>query len=388
MELEKKGQMLAQIDARLADLESSAAHLKADAAQRQASNETPLRYARASLEVAEATLRVREAAKIKGPVTKLELDRLALEVTRMRLGVEQALKEQSIAAMQKSVLKLDAKTADARCDRHRILAPAPGVVGEVYRAPGEWIRAGEPICRMVQMDRVHVEGFAPFRRRAELINRDVSIDLAQHARPDLQFEFVGKITSISPEVKSGNVVQFWAEFDNHRGDEGWALLPGMEVVLQVGKAADAKAKHDRELPVKDNEKNSFASDDVSPRAQEPPQVPDEIASLQELVDELGKIHKRIEALQKVGARGGEIEKEAAARFALCIARGRLAWAKADKEESVKWHEKAVDAADLMVRALKASYLTGDVGLDELLKAQVQRTEAKLKLSQLKRQLGS
>ena len=43
--------------------------------------------------------------------------------------------------------------------KHRITSPLDGVIVQLYRKPGEWVSPGDPIARLVRMDRLRVEGF-------------------------------------------------------------------------------------------------------------------------------------------------------------------------------------------------------------------------------------
>ena len=108
-----------------------------------------------------------------------------------------------------------------------------------------------------------------------------------------------------------------------------------------------------------------------------------------------EIWKRIKALHKVGARGGETEKEAQARSHYYLARAELEKAKTLYKVSVKRHQQAVEAAkktvtsyknaakaaEDTVEAIQAVYDSGRVTLDVLLQAGQERLDAQLALSE-------
>ena len=103
----------------------------------------------------------------------------------------------------------------------------------------------------------------------------------------------------------------------------------------------------------------------------------EVTALEDWVKMAEATHERIRALFNAGARGGEAENEALARYNMLIARARLADAKGEPRECAKWYKQAVDAAQTGIRATVAAYDAGMVTLVRLTMAQQQLAEARI-----------
>ena len=53
----------------------------------------------------------------------------------------------------------EVQAAEANLERRRITAPLDAVVVELSRHEGEWAQVGDPVMRLVRIDRLRVEGF-------------------------------------------------------------------------------------------------------------------------------------------------------------------------------------------------------------------------------------
>jgi multidrug efflux pump subunit AcrA (membrane-fusion protein) len=232
-QLVNSGHVLARIEDTEAALAVERTKLELDIARRNAENDIGIRFARKSLDVARAELQrcVESIRKSPRSISESEMDRLRLLVEKGSVEVEQAQRDFASAASSQKIKENDCKAAQEKLDRHRILAPIGGVVVRAYRNRGEWVKPGEPVVRILRLDRLRAEGF--------LNSRDLPADL-QHCvvklRVDLPgdpgHEFSAKIAFVDPEIDPVNSqVRVWAEFQN----ADLRVRPGMQAKMIVAR---------------------------------------------------------------------------------------------------------------------------------------------------------
>ncbi|MEO1530323.1 MAG: HlyD family efflux transporter periplasmic adaptor subunit [Planctomycetota bacterium] len=152
-----------------------------------------LKYEQAQLERIQASFD-RRLDQIKS-----DADESATKVAE--LAADRAEVQRQVAASQPALLRLDVKAKSEtlavrklNLDRHQVTAPMPGQVVEVYRRRGEWVRPGDPMFRVVNLERLHAEGFLTGTTAPK---RGTVVTL--HAG-DRQTE--GKVIFVSPERDS------------------------------------------------------------------------------------------------------------------------------------------------------------------------------------------
>ncbi|MEN6404974.1 MAG: HlyD family efflux transporter periplasmic adaptor subunit [Thermoguttaceae bacterium] len=229
------GELLAQIDDNVRRAQQQIAQYKLKAAEKQAEDDTAIRYADAAAAVAEAEYKqaVDANQKVVGTVPQAELRRLLLTHRQMVLSIEKSEKEREIAGYQAKVSEAELQAADAELKNYRLVSPLNGVVIELSRREGEWVQAGDPIMRLLRLDRLRVEGFLNAKEYspAELENRPVQI-VATLDR-GRQETFSGKIVFVKPLVQAGNEFLVRAEVQNRQQDNAWVLRPGMNVDMTI-----------------------------------------------------------------------------------------------------------------------------------------------------------
>lgn len=149
-------------------------------------------------------------------------------VARARLLVEQQSRSLQMARVEQRVAESELSVARLQLSRRRLLAPFDGIIVEALRQPGEWVEAGTDVFRIIQLDRMRVEGFVDADLAAELkAGRAVRIQIAALRE---QTAVSGVLTFVSPEVDPVNhQVRIEAEFANpdHR------IRPGLTASLIV-----------------------------------------------------------------------------------------------------------------------------------------------------------
>lgn len=225
-----KGELLAQETDSEAVIAQERAKLELDIATKNTENDVKIRFAKKATEVAKAELQRSMASvdKYKKSVSESELDRLRLIVEKSVLEIEQAEHEFAVAGLTKSVKQIELRAAEAAVARRRIVAPLAGMVVQVARRPGEWVKPGDPVAKILRLDRLRAEGFLKASQLSpDLANRPVKVVVAL---PGGDAEFPGKIVFVHPEIDPVNSqVRIWAEVEN----TGLRILPGMRAKLLV-----------------------------------------------------------------------------------------------------------------------------------------------------------
>jgi multidrug efflux pump subunit AcrA (membrane-fusion protein) len=368
------GQLLVQIDDKLEQLEVEAMSHAAEVSE-AAANSVNVEVAKKAAELTAVDLAEAEDARRRVPaaISDFELRRRKFTAERQRLEAEQAEVDLRAARANYTKQRTEAMAAETKLERHRVSAPFDGTVAEMFVREGEWVAPGEPICYLVNLDRVRIQGHADARlyNPEELYGREVAIVVVR-ARGEL-IEVPGKITYVSPVVDSDGQYRFWAEASNLKRNGFFVLRPGMPAEIAL---AESSAR---------SPSTPVGSGDVDPPSVERPSTdPAEIQYLTELVAAHEETWKRIHALCEAGAVGGSAENEAAARHRFLVARAQLALTKGNKAEAIEHYEAAVEAAEQYLEAAQAAYDAGTLKLNVLLDAQAQRANTKLALSRLQK----
>lgn len=227
----RRGTLLAQIEDAEAQLEEQRARLVADISRKKSENDIDLQYARKSLEVEKAELRraLESLQKYPQSISESEIDHLQLSVERSALAVQQAEHELDLARAEAQVREREHQIAVQQAERRKIVSPVNGVVVEVKRQAGEWVEPGEPVVRVLGMDRLRVEAFLEVGQASPTLNgasARLIVDLPN--RPAAAF--AGTVTFVSPEVDPVNgQVRVWVEIANPQLE----LQPGLRGKLRI-----------------------------------------------------------------------------------------------------------------------------------------------------------
>lgn len=232
----KKGDVLATVDDDLKKLSLEAAKQRLVMAQEEAENDVNVRYADVASRVARFKYQTVVEAITKVPETfsKSEVMSYSLTVNPLVLQKEQAEHEQNLARLSVRVREAEYKLAEYELTRRNIKAPVDGVIEEVKQYEGDWVRAGDPIVRLVQIDRLKVNGSLPYGQltpadvRGKPVTFTVKLVRGQVGR------FDGRVDATGSDYGSGEIrilVELINQKDPQSGD--WLLMPGMRGDIQI-----------------------------------------------------------------------------------------------------------------------------------------------------------
>jgi multidrug resistance efflux pump len=236
-DLVKTNQLLAKIDDNLQQMEVRVATFKLGVAKEQAKSDINVRYSKASEKVAEAVyLRDVDANnKVAGSVAQAFVQQHLLEQRAAALSIEKSEMELRIAGLQSKVSEAELDAAAEKVERHHVKSPLDGQVQKINRHLGEWVQAGDPVIRVVRVNRLRVEGFLNSSKFApwEISGRPVTIKVV-FARGRVE-TFKGKIVFVDPMVQAGGQYLVRAVVDNREELGQWLLRAGMnaEITIQL-----------------------------------------------------------------------------------------------------------------------------------------------------------
>jgi len=242
----RAGTMLACIDDRQAQYDKLSAELKRDAALAKSQDDIEVRFAEAAFGVADAELNQSLAINrhTSNAVSGAEIRRLRLTRQKAQLQIDRSRLELKIAGMTADVETTAVAAAEERIRRRQVMAPFDGIVLEVKRDPAEWVKTGDPLLRLIRLDRLRVEGFLQVREfnPEEVAGRNVTVAV-QRARGQV-VRLPGRVVFVSPTVQAGDKYRIRAEVENRLQDHHWVLRPGMSATMSidVGQTREGSAR--------------------------------------------------------------------------------------------------------------------------------------------------
>jgi len=215
----------------MARIAVEAAKIELLIAKTRAENDINVRFSKKSVEVAKAEL-ARSLDSIKRfpkSVSESEMDRLRLLVEKGTLEVEQAEHDFAVAGFTRHVKANELQSAEQKAANHRILAPLKGVVVQIQRRQGEWVKPGDTVLRILRIDRLRAEGYIKAKYLGKVATgREVrlSVELPQGG----ELQRLGKSVFLDPEIEPVNSqLRIWAELNN----PDLELLPGMRARMTI-----------------------------------------------------------------------------------------------------------------------------------------------------------
>lgn len=233
----EQGMQLAKIDDAEAQILEAAAQLEAAIAAKQSQAEPLVEAAEAAHEVALRNLqRAEESLATFGrSISQAEMDEYRLAATEAKTLVWERRREREIAELQHQLHLQQWELARARRERHAITAPLAGLVKEVHRQRGEWVTPGQPVARILRLDRLRCVGYldADLARTrwagGELSGREAILYVPSAADPQAR-QFTGKVTLLGPEIEpESDQVKIWVEIGNPERQ----LRPGDRGTLRI-----------------------------------------------------------------------------------------------------------------------------------------------------------
>jgi len=233
--LVSEGAVLARLDDALVQLELQVAEADCLAAEEKAGSDIDVRYARASADVTEAEYQQALDANVRfaETITLAEVRRRDLNRKRDDFRVEQADLEHRLSAHAAAAKSAQAARAAAILERRKVVAPVDGMVIEVLRNRGEWVELGDPVLRILRIDRLRVEGYLNVGQfdAEQVADRPATVEIKlSRGRTE---SFSGKVVFVNPIIEANGEYRVVAEVANRERNGQWVLKPGMQAEMTI-----------------------------------------------------------------------------------------------------------------------------------------------------------
>lgn len=237
-----KGDVMVNLDQRIAKAEYEVAIQESIAAKKQADDNSNILYATKVSEVANAEYENYLELLRKASTTAAELRRKKLEAEKSKLSIRVAELEQAKNIASALVTNEKVKAAEVQLALRKITAPFDGEVAHVYLKQDAWAKEGDKILTLVAMEELRVEGNAAEGLEVvaphELLGAPVTIEvIVAKDKPPVIIE--STIGFVSP-VQQITGVKVWAKVKNQMVNGQWILREGMTATMKI-KVGVAKA---------------------------------------------------------------------------------------------------------------------------------------------------
>jgi multidrug efflux pump subunit AcrA (membrane-fusion protein) len=231
----KSGDVVGQIEDSQPRMQRKAAQAELKAAEEKAKSNVDERYAKKASEVAyKEWEKAREAnQKTPGSISQVEVARLYLTYERGLLEIERAQTERKMSGHAADAKSVEVEAATEAMKRRQITSPIDGMIVKVYLHKGEWVKPGDPVMHVVNLDQLKVQGTANIAELSPELLMDKKIVVEAELTEGRKEQFSGRITFVNPIIQGRDTYIVKAEVQNRKERGRWLLQPGMPVELTI-----------------------------------------------------------------------------------------------------------------------------------------------------------
>jgi multidrug efflux pump subunit AcrA (membrane-fusion protein) len=236
-----KESILLDVDSRMVQAQLKVAQKKMEAASEKARDRSNIEFSEKSYEVAKLQLEMFQKLADRDATSLMELESKRLEAEKARLAgvVAEVQNRQDVAAEQ--VAEAEAEAASVELQLRQIRAPFDGVVVDRKKQLFDWVRAGEPVLRLVGMERVRVNGRISAQdlqgppHLLENAPATAIITLFSNGTPQgtQEVSINGNLGFVSPVLDPSGMYEVWMEIGNQQVQGRWLLREGMRARLVI-----------------------------------------------------------------------------------------------------------------------------------------------------------
>ncbi len=231
----KANEILAQIDDSQPRMQRKAALAEETAAREKAVSNVDIDYATAAAKVFYAGWEKKKEANTttKGTVSLIELMEAKLQYERATFEIDRAKMDKKIAGLTADVKSVEVEAAAEAMKRRKITSPMDGIVIQINLHRGEWVKPGDPVFHVQQIEKLKVEGSVSIAQLSpdKVIDRKVRVEVKLSGNRKESFD--GKIVFVNPNVQSGGEYHVKAEVKNRLENNFWLLQPGMDAEMLI-----------------------------------------------------------------------------------------------------------------------------------------------------------
>ena len=231
-----KGQLLAIFEDRELQSVKKINEAQLDVAKAERDKKIEIEYAAKGVQLAmlEHKLMLTANESFAGTYGKLELE-------KGKFAIEQALASLDVATYnieevktrEVTVREYELERTSVQIELRRVFATIDGMIVDIKASEGEWLREGDPILHIVQLDTLWVKvQVAPREYDIDALfgrQATVRVPLAR----GLAETFTGTVVFCDPNINASKKYEAFVEIQNPRKGPFWLLQPGMDGVEVV-----------------------------------------------------------------------------------------------------------------------------------------------------------
>lgn len=227
-----KGDPVMIIDSRVAEAELEVAQKQLESASIIAAQTANIEFSEAARDLAIEEYASEKELYLKNSTTQSALKRKHLEMRKTMFSVDMANDEQRKYQLEAAIAKEQVNASKVKLELYRVVAPYDGIIVERKRDLGEWIRAGEPVLRMVHMNEMKVEAFVPLDGISLQSLEGADMNIRVSLGPTEEVSFQSKVGYVSPELDT-RTVRVTTRIQNQFVGNSWILRDGMQARVEI-----------------------------------------------------------------------------------------------------------------------------------------------------------
>ncbi len=231
-----EGQVLGNFDDRELRLSRKVAECEANVAKAEAEKLIEVKFAAIRTQKERASLGMLKEANShhEGAISQMEVLQAELKVEEAMANFE--LQDYNLKVVKKA--EYDAKVArlamaDVLIQLRQLVAPISGVIVKIEKAEGEWLREGDKVLQIVQLNTLRLKG----RVNAKLYTHDMvygkNVSITMPLVNGQTEEFPGKVVFADEKIVAGDEFEIFIEVQNRPSGNSWVMQPGRTVSATI-----------------------------------------------------------------------------------------------------------------------------------------------------------
>lgn len=231
-----KGQTLGRFDDRELNIQLAIQEKKLEVAKKAREKKIEIEYAEKQVKTAWANAEMFKATNrlVESAISKIEILKAELELEQAKANYQ--LQEYTIdieRAAEVEVQEQEVEGMKVRIAMRQLVAPISGMVVKIEKAEGEWLREGDPVLEIVQLDTLQAECIVDAKQSTPdmVEGKEATVYVSTiHGKTE---EFPGKVVFADQTVKSGDTFKVYIEIQNQRRGGSWQVQPGRSVTATI-----------------------------------------------------------------------------------------------------------------------------------------------------------
>lgn len=170
----------------------------------------------------------------EGAITPMEMIKAELEVLQAKANLE--LQKYTIDVERAAEVVAQQKEVEGmkiRIEERKLTAPISGMIVKIDKAEGEWLREGDPVLEIIQLDTLRAICKVDARHYTQNMVEGKEATVLMPMVNDRTEEFPGKVVFADQRVTAGEEFEVFIEVQNRRVGRFWLLQPGRTVTARI-----------------------------------------------------------------------------------------------------------------------------------------------------------